>query len=70
MEEVCSLLELRSKEVLTMGIYGVGGIGKTILARAVYNKIGDQFEALCFLPNVRENSNMLEKIPNVSAPPK
>ncbi|KAI5445021.1 disease resistance protein Roq1 isoform X1 [Lathyrus oleraceus] len=58
LEEVCLLLELGSKQVLTVRIYGVGGIGKTILARAVYNKIGDQFEALCFLPNVSENSNM------------
>ncbi|CAJ2666381.1 unnamed protein product [Trifolium pratense] len=35
---------------------GIHGIGKTTVARAVYNFIADQFEGLCFLENVRENS--------------
>lgn len=39
-----------------VGIYGIEGMGKETLARAVYNLIADQFEGLCLLHNVRENS--------------
>jgi hypothetical protein len=52
--EVTSLLGLESGERVNMvGIYGIGGIGKSTIARAVHNFIGDQFEGVCFLADIR-----------------
>ena len=43
-----------SNDVRVIGIYGLGGIGKTILAKVIYNEIAHQFEDAIFLSNVRE----------------
>ncbi|KAL3725635.1 hypothetical protein ACJRO7_030636 [Eucalyptus globulus] len=58
-EEVISLSqkELDDNDVLMIGLWGPGGIGKTTIAKAIYNAIEREFEKSSFLEQVRENSN-------------
>ena len=46
------LLCLESFDVRMVGIWGMGGIGKTTLGKAIYERISHKFEGSCFLAYV------------------
>ena len=54
-EAIESLLDIGLDEFCMVGIHGLPGVGKTTIAKAVYNKISKHFDGSSFLLNVREN---------------
>ncbi|XP_076954546.1 TMV resistance protein N-like [Bidens hawaiensis] len=64
MQDLDSCLKIGLKDVRMIGIKGMGGAGKTTLARAIFDKIAFDFEGRSFVENVREKASRsgLEKL--------
>ena len=64
-EEMNLYLDIESKYVRFIGICRMSGMGKTTLAKVVFERIHRKFDACSFLENVRESSedpNGLQKL--------
>ncbi|CAH8270763.1 unnamed protein product [Arabidopsis lyrata] len=55
LEKMEPLLCLESDEVRMIGIWGPPGIGKTTIARVVYNQFSNSFQLGVFLDNIKAN---------------
>lgn len=53
-EEILPFFEIGLTDVHILVICGMGGVGKSIIARVIYDRLSNQFEGSCFLPDVRE----------------
>ncbi|CAI9265231.1 unnamed protein product [Lactuca saligna] len=56
MQDLKSKLDIGSGGVRMIGIWGVGGGGKTTLASSVYSEISSKFEGCCHVENIRQKS--------------
>ncbi|XP_059639349.1 disease resistance protein L6-like [Cornus florida] len=53
---IMRLLEVGSSEKRIVGIHGIGGIGKTTIAKCIYNKLLKEFECGSFLADISETA--------------
>ncbi|KAI9119849.1 hypothetical protein K1719_009238 [Acacia pycnantha] len=55
-DDKCVEIEFLLRDFKTLGIWGMGGIGKSTIAKAIFAKYSSHYEGSCFLETVREKS--------------
>ncbi|KAL5553913.1 hypothetical protein UlMin_041314 [Ulmus minor] len=55
-EKLMRMLDVKSNGIRVLGLHGIGGVGKTTLAKALFNKLAARFVHRSFISNVRDIS--------------
>ncbi|KAJ9675895.1 hypothetical protein PVL29_024726 [Vitis rotundifolia] len=56
LEKLKSLIRIGSDNVRMLGVWGIGGIGKTTIGKVIYDSFSYQFDSVSFLANVCKRS--------------
>ncbi|KAL3323488.1 hypothetical protein AABB24_037901 [Solanum stoloniferum] len=65
LRKVESLLQMEINDVRIVWIWGMGGVGKTTLAKTIFFKLSSKFKDVCFLENIKENKYGMHSLQNI-----
>ncbi|XP_060184679.1 TMV resistance protein N-like [Lycium barbarum] len=66
LKEIESLLEMEIDDVRIVWIWGMGGIGKTTIAKTIfYNTLSSKFKDACFLEDIKANNHRIHSLQNI-----
>ncbi|XP_049413622.1 TMV resistance protein N-like [Solanum stenotomum] len=65
LEKVESLLKMEINDVRIVWIWGMGGVGKTTIAKTIFYNLSSKFKDSCFLEDIKENKHRMHSLQNI-----